>query len=163
MYEITQKGAWFKWSALDRTDKRLVALSMIAAGISGMVVGMSVSETAYQLGYLLGSGGTPADDHGPLSRLVGLEAYRWATVAGLLAAIVSGIAWWRFSRRQDELFNRVQNYAIGHGAAWSLAAALGWWMLSLGGWTGAFPLGWFILLAFALVCLFWFVAIRRWA
>jgi hypothetical protein len=36
-------------------------------------------------------------------------------------------------------------------------------MLSLGGWTGVFPLGWFVLLAFALVCVFWFVAIRRWA
>ena len=83
--------------------------------------------------------------------------------AAILCALISGIAWWRFSLRQDEMLNRVQNYALGHAGSWSLAAATLWWLMELGGWLGEFPLGLFVLLGYGLILFFWFRAVRRWA
>jgi hypothetical protein len=162
MYEITHKGAWFQWSALTAEEKRLAGLSIVTSAVPGLLAGFWLGEYAFQLGFRLGSGGKAADT----TLWDTISASPWFGAFVLFAAacaVVSGIAWWRFSRRQDEMFNRVQNYAIGQAGAWSLAAASLWWMLSLGGFVGPLPLGWFIHFSLLLVVLFWFQAVRRWA
>lgn len=163
MYEMTHKGAWFKWSALDRKDKKLVAISLAAQVPVGAIAGLAGGRYGYRFGYWLGSGGETVPADTALDRLVTSPGFALFVLAGFACALVSAFAWWRFSLRQDELFNRIQNYAIGRGCGWAIAVATGWWYLSLGGWTGTLPLGWLLLLACALVYVFWFRAVRRWA
>jgi len=57
----------------------------------------------------------------------------------VLLAVVSAFAWWRFSRNQDEMFNRIQNYALAQAGGWTFAFIFIWWLLSLGGWVGPLP------------------------
>lgn len=162
MYEITQKGAWFKWSALDGVEKKLVALSLVASLPPGFVTGLAVGEHAFRAGFRLASGGVePRPSH--FGELAAELLIPPVVLAALACAIVSAVAWWRFSLRQDELFNRIQNRALGHSAAWGAAAAGIWWFLALAGLVGAFPLGWFLLLVLGLVYYFWFSSVRRWA
>lgn len=162
MVEITHKGAWIKWSTLDTRDKGWFILATVAAVPVGMVIGVPFGEILYQLGFYLGSdGGTPDPRH--LADLVESRAYRYLVLAAFAFALVSGLAWWRFSLHQDELFNRIQNYAIGRAGGWSLAGATGWWLLSFGGWAGPFPLGLFVLASLALLLVFWFHAVHKWA
>jgi hypothetical protein len=162
MYEITHKGAWFKWGALDGTEKRLVLVSALAAIPPGILGGLWLRPYTQGLGSRLGSGGGSPKISG-LDRLFPGERLDIFVAFVILCALVSGIAWWRFSLRQDELFNRVQNEAIGRGAAWSLAAAALWWMLSIPGWVGPLPLGGLVIFGLFLVIAFWFRAAARWA
>lgn len=162
MYEITHKGAWFQWSALTAEEKRLAGLSIVTSAVPGLLAGFWLGEYGYRFGYRLGSGGKAPN----ATTWDSILAWPWFPAFVLFAAacaVVSGIAWWLFSKRQDEMFNRVQNYAIGQAGAWSLAAAALWWMLSLGGWVGLLPLGWFVHGALILLLIFWFRAVRRWA
>jgi len=162
MAEITHKGAWIQWDSLDARDKRLFAISMVATIPFGMVIGIPVGEWAYQLGHYLSSDGAPADTR-HYAELVESAAYRYGVLAALICAAISAVAWWRFSIHQDELFNRIQNYAIGRAGAWSVAGATAWWMLALGGWTGPLLAGPFVLASFALLLAFWFYAVHKWA
>jgi hypothetical protein len=162
MFEITHGGAWFKWSALDAIDKRLAAVSLIASVPPGVVVGLIAGGYAYQGGYRLGSGGKAA----PRSHFEELTAELtapWVMLAALAFALVSAIAWWRFSLRQDELFNRIQNYALGQSCCWSVAAVSVWWFLERAGIVPALPLGLLLLLVMVLLYVFWFRAVRMWA
>lgn len=162
MVEITHKGVWIKWSSLDARDRGWFVLSMVTTLPFGMVVGVHVGEWAYRLGHRHGSGGREADG-AHFANLVGSDLYRYGVLAAFVAAALCAFAWWRFSLHQDELFNRIQNYAIGRAAAWSLAGATGWWLLTLGGWAGPFPLGAFIIASYGLLTGFWFYAVHRWA
>lgn len=161
MYEITQKGTWFKWSALDVVEKRLAAISLAASIPPSLVIGLVSGDQGYQAGYRLASGG--AAPHSHFRELVVELLTPPVILAAVACAVVSAFAWWRLSLRQDELFNRIQNRALGHSAAWGMAAALLWWFLALAGLVGAFPLGWFLVLVLALLYYFWFSGVRRWA
>lgn len=162
MYEITQKGAWFNWSALNAAEKRLAALSIAAAVPPGLVVGFAAGEKAYRAGYRLASGAAPpAPSH--FAELAAELLPPAAVLAALLCAVVSAFAWWRFSLRQDELFNRIQNRALGHSAGWGVGAAAGWWFLERAGLVGPLPLGWLLVFVLALLYYFWFSGVRRWA
>jgi hypothetical protein len=162
MVEITHKGTWVKWSSLDARDKGWFVLSMAAALPFGLILAVPAGEWAYQLGHHLRSDGAPPDMR-HFAAIVGSDVFRYAVIAGLICGTVSAAAWWRFSIRQDEMFNRIQNYALGQTGAWSLAGATAWWVLSLGGWTGPFLPGPFLAASLVLLCAFWFYAVARWA
>jgi len=162
MAEITHKGVWIKWSSLGARDKGWFTLSTLTAIPFGMVIGVPAGEWIYRIGYHLGSGGG-APNTLRMAELSGSAAYRYAVLAAFLCAAVSAAAWWRFSLNQDELFNRIQNYALGRAGAWSLAGVAAWWLLSLGGWTGPFLPGPFLLAASLLLAVLWFRAVARWA
>jgi magnesium-transporting ATPase (P-type) len=91
------------------------------------------------------------------------DLFAVALLIAAVLAVVSAVAWWQFSRNQDEMFNRIQNYAIGQGAAWTFAFAFLWWLLWLGRWVGPLPLSALVLIGTALLIGFWFHAVRRWA
>lgn len=155
MVEITHKGVWIKWSSLDSRDRGWFVLSMVTTLPLGIVLGVHIGEWGYQLAH--------DADSAHFADLVGSDLYRYTVLVAVASAAVCAFAWWRFSLHQDELFNRIQNYAIGRAAAWSLGGATGWWLLALGGWAGPFPLGPFVISSFALLLGFWFYAVRRWA
>jgi hypothetical protein len=161
MVEITHKGTWFKWDSLDARDKLWFLLSTVTSVPVGLLIGVMFVEWGHDLGYRVGAG-----EHGPrgyFADILASDAFRYAVLAALALAALSGFAWWRFSIRQDELFNRIQNGALGRAGAWSVAAAGAWWLLSLGGWVGPFPLGPFLLASMALLLVFWFHAVHKWA
>lgn len=162
MYEITKKGTWFRWSALDPAEKKLAAISIGASLPPGLVAGLVSGEWAFHAGYRLGSGGGTAPP-GRFGELTMQLLTPPIVLAALACALVSALAWWRFSLRQDELFNRIQNRALGHSAAWSVAVAAVWWFLANAGLVGPFPLGWFLVFALGLLYYFWFSAVARWA
>lgn len=162
MYEFTHKGAWFSWSSLDAADKRLVTLSLLAAIPPGFVVGLASGAYGYRAGYWLASGGKAAPPS-HFEEMTGLFTAVPVMLAALACAVISALVWWRFSLRQDEMFNRVQNYALGCASAWTIAAASAWWFLQRAGQAPPLPVEAWLLLAYALVCLFWFRAVRRWA
>jgi hypothetical protein len=162
VYEMTHKGAWFQWSALDPTEKVLVAVSCIAAVPSGVVAGIWLGGHGYVLGEALASGSTsPAAPSS--AALYQTDFFAVLVALAVAGSVISALCWWRLSVRQDELFNRVQNYALGQAAAWAFAGAALWWMMSLPGWVGELQLGWFVTLTPLLVFLFWGLAVRRWA
>jgi hypothetical protein len=153
MYEMTHKGAWFKWQAFNRDEKRLAAIALIGSGIAGAVLGV----------HLAISGILPNFDPEPLARL---RSSPWDDVGAALAifgTLMSAFAWWRLSIRQDELFNRVQNYAIGVTGAVAMAIVFIWWLMTIPGWVGPLPLGWFVLLLSAMLFVAQALAVRRWA
>lgn len=80
----------------------------------------------------------------------------------VLLAVVAGLLWWRFSRLQDEMFHRIQNYSYGWGAAVTIAVLVVWGVAN--GATLAPPIDPFApLILFALVKgFFWTVATRKW-
>ena len=161
MYEITHRGAWFKWSNLDRAEKRLAAISLGGTIIPAFIAGIWLGDAAARLGFRIANGRTAPNS--PLTGLSNTPYFDAVFALALMSALISGIAWWRFSLRQDEMFNRVQNYALGQAGAWSLAAATLWWFLRLPGWVGDFPLGGFVIAGYLLILAFWFIAVRRWA
>jgi hypothetical protein len=162
MYEITHKGAWFKWSTLDATDKKLAGLSLAAIVPPSFLLGLVAGAYGVRLGYWFGSGGK-AMPQAHLDDLISGMTPPSAVLGALACVIVSALAWWRFSLRQDEMFNRIQNHALGHGCGWTVAALALWWFLENAGLVPALPVTAWLVLALLLVCGFWFRAVRRWA
>lgn len=153
MYEFTMGGSWFRWSLLDRTSKRLAAGSL-AASIAA--VAPAVLPRFFDFGYRAGGGGRapmPEVATGPTS----FEAC-WLIGFG----IVSALLWWRFSQRQDELFNRVQNWALGMGGAWSATLLSVWAVLDLGRIVPPISPMAVIATFYVSIIVFWFAAVRRW-
>lgn len=161
MVELTHGGTWMKWSGLSRADRNWALLSFIAAGLGAIPIGLIAGEWGYRAGYRLGSGGEAAPIPAT-SSLFASDAWSYVMLASTVLAAVSAFAWWRFSRNQDEMFNRIQNYAIGQAGGWTLVLAAGWWLLSVGGWLGPLPLAALVAFGLALLLLFWFRAVRRW-
>jgi len=149
-------GMWFRWGLLDRVSKRLAAGSMAAALIASIPIGIFLTRTAYRYGYWSGSGGLWPDGPAPVL----LPWMAW-TATGF--GVVSAILWWRFSLRQDEMFNRVQNWSLGMAGAWSMAASMAWAALAYSGVAPMISIGGIFVLFALAVILFWVVAVRRWA
>ena len=162
MVELTYGGTWLKWSSLEPRDRNWALLSFATAILAVIPIALPAYEWGYQLGYRVGSGGREAPTS-PFASLLQSPLYSYAIVAAVMLAIVSGFAWWRFSRNQDEMFNTIQNYAIAQAGGWTFAVVFLWWMLSLGGWVGALPLAAIVGLGTALLLGFWFYAVRKWA
>lgn len=163
MYEITMKGLWVRWGGLD-TSARWLFTGSTAAAITA-VAPLALQERFvdrtifYELGYYLGSDGKwPAKVVAPLPPL---EA--WAALWIIGFSVVSALLWWRLSVRQDELFNRIQNWTLAMGGVFSATLLTVWSVLDLANIVPpATPL--FIIETFVLsTCIFWFVAVRRWA
>lgn len=155
MVEITQGGFWIKWSSLDQTGKRFAAVSFVAAALSGA----AIAPVAHRLGHDLGRSAAKGQTvHSPANFI---ESY--AVIAALAFMVVSGICWWRFSLRQDEMFNRVQNWAIGMGGGWMVAVLAPWSLLALAELVEPPSALTIFLVCIGLPSLFWLIAVRRWA
>lgn len=154
MYEFTHKGAWFRWTALDRTSKTLFVGSMTTAVASILLLRQSFKRMGAELHDRVhdhGSGAIAVQD-------ISAPAALFAIGLGALSAWL----WWRFSLRQDEMFNRVQNWTIGMTGGWLAAALLVWGILAR---ADLMPPLWglhVLVLASLLYIIFWFAAVRRW-
>ena len=155
MVEISHGGFWIKWSSLDQTGKRLAATSLVAAALSAIASVPVVYRLAYDLGRSAAKGEAV---HSPANFI---EPY--VVIAALAFMVLSGICWWRFSLRQDEMFNRVQNWAIGMGGGWMVAVLAPWSLLALAELVEPPSALTIVLVCISLPCLFWLVAVRRWA
>ena len=162
MVELTYGGTWLKWSSLDRRDRKLALVSFITAGVGAAPIGVLCGQFGWRLGFQLGSGGrTPVES--PIDRFVAGPGFDYLILASVGLLIVSSVAWWRFSLHQDEMFNRIQNHAVGSAGGWTLGIGIIWWLLSLGEWLPPLPLPGLLLIGYVLLLGFWFSAVRRWA
>lgn len=153
MVELTHGGAWLKWGSLNRRDRNWALLSFSTSFLAVLPIGV---------GYRMSSGGSESKDVG-FDRLIASDLFSYAMLASAILAVISALAWWRFSRNQDEMFNRIQNYAIAQAGGWAFAFAFVWWILWLGGWLGPLSLTILVILGTVLLLGFWFYAVRRWA
>lgn len=160
MYEFTMGGSWFRWSLLDRTSKQLAAGSLAASIAAVAPATLSLGSHAYDFGYRLGyraGGGS--------GKLTAPEVVSFSPVEAcwLIAfSILSAFLWWRFSLRQDELFNRVQNWALGMAGAWSATLFSIWAVLDLGGLVAPVSPWAIIAIFYISICAFWLAGVRRW-
>ena len=161
MVELTHGGTWLNWSTLDRRDRNWALLSFATSMLAALPVGLVGGEWGYRLGHRMGSGGREVEIRSIVD-IVGPQLFAGLMLASAILAIVSAFAWWRFSRNQDEMFNRIQNYALAQAGGWTFAFIFVWWLLSLGGGVGPLPLFALVLLGTALLMVFWFHAVRRW-
>ena len=163
MVELTHGGTWLNWKSLNRTDRNWAILSFATSMLSALPLGAAAGAWSYSLGHRIGAGGKGSDAHDRVAAaILASDMFAYAMLAATLLAVVSAFAWWRFSRNQDEMFNRIQNYALAQAGGWTIAFATLWWMLWLGGWLPELSLTAIVLLAFALVTGFWFYAVRKW-
>jgi hypothetical protein len=162
MVELTFGGTWLKWSSLARKDRRLALVSFVTAGLGAVPLGLLSGRYGWQVGFRLGSGGLTASDS-PLDWFIDSPVFDHLLLASAFLFIVSAVAWWRFSLHQDEMFNRIQNFALGSAGSSTLAIGAAWWLLSQGGWIAPLPLGGLLLIGYGLLIGFWFYAVRRWA
>ena len=161
MVELTHGGTWLKWSTLERTDRNWAILSFATSFLAALPIGLLSGEWGYRLGHRMGSGG--GDPHNrSIQEILGPQFFSTMMLGAAVLAAVSAFAWWRFSRNQDEMFNRIQNYALAQACCWTFAVAFVWCLLELGGWVGPLPLVALIIFGFALLTGFWFYAVRRW-
>lgn len=150
MIEFTLGGAWFRWSALDRPSKWLAGLSCLGAFLAPVPIGRIFGAVFAGDPLLLNQ-----VEFGFFKSL----AVFWALGFGALSAVL----WWRFSLRQDEMFNRIQNWTIGTASALTMALLVIWAILES---TGAAPpvsIKATLVIYLAALTGFWFVAVRRWA
>ena len=162
MVELTHGGAWLKWSSLNRRDRNWALLSFAASGLSALPLSLLLADWSYGVGYRLGSGGAePAPT--ALAPILQSELFAVAMLMAAALAALSAYAWWKFSRNQDEMFNRIQNYAIGQAGGWTFAFVFIWWLLWLGRWVGPLSLSIVVVIGLCLLMGFWFQAVRRWA
>lgn len=161
MYEFTHKGLWFDWARLDRTDKKLAGTSLAMAAIAALPLSLITADYGYRVGFKLGSGGTELRTSG-IPEIFG-DVFPWLHLLAAVGMLISGIIWWLFSRRQDEMFNRVQNYAVGYSAAWTMGMAFLWWIASIGGLIPSPPFVVLAVVCLVLLTFFWLQAVRKWA
>lgn len=160
MVELTHGGTWINWDTLSKRDRNWALLSFTTAMLAALPLGVGLGDWGYRLGFSAGSGGRePPQGHSPI---LSADVFAYAMLTAAVLAVISALAWWRFSRNQDEMFNKIQNYAIGMAGGWTLALASLWWLLSLGGWIEPLSLTAVVVFGYALVLLFWFRAVRRW-
>lgn len=162
MVELTHGGMWVRWSSMERTDKIWFTISCTAAVCPAALAGLPLFDEFYHAGLRIGSGGKMSDRLG-IGHFIESPLYRTALLIALAMVVLSAIAWWQFSIKQDEMFNRVQNRALGLGSAWSVGVAACWWFLASAGVVTPLVTGNFLLIAYILIGTFWFAAVRRWA
>ena len=78
-------------------------------------------------------------------------------------ALSSGVLWWRLSRRQDELFNRVQNWVLGTAGAWTALLTCLWGLTNMMGFAPPIQAPAPLLLFTVMIGLLFPVAVRKWA
>ena len=161
MVELTHGGTWLNWKSLNASDRNWAILSFATSTLAALPVGIVFGAWGYELGYRAGSGGHEPEN-AFAADLLASDLFAYSMLASLVLSVVSAIAWWRFSRNQDEMFNRIQNYAIAQAGGWTIAFAMLWWMLWLGGWLPALHLTVVIVVALTLLTGFWFFAVRKW-
>jgi hypothetical protein len=140
MKSILDTRIFYNWRMAKRGGAYLVG-SLVAAGAAG-----AFAAAAHHGGRIAALGISPTVD---LAGFVGL-------------AFLSGFLWWRFSSAQDEMFQRIQNYSYGWGAALSIAVLVVWGIASTAGMAPPIdPLAPLILFALA-KSIFWTRAVRTW-
>ncbi len=163
MYEFTMKGIWVRWGALDMPSRWLFAGSGAAAfaALVPLYVPGAVTRRSYlfDLGYYVGSGGKWPVRAAETSASMLPWAAWW--IVGCLA--VSALLWWRLSVRQDELFNRIQNWAFAMGGAWSATLLSVWSIFDMADLASPITPAAVITVFAVAISVFWFVAVRRWA
>jgi len=162
MYDTDERGQ-MRWSALDPEERRLAKIAFWASLPPIALLLVPIARDGFGFGQWLKLG--PGRSDGQAQFMAALHSSPWfgAFVAiAIASAVVSGIAWWRFSRRQDELFHRIQNHTLGRTAGIGLALILLFWALSLPGWIDAFPLEQVVIAEILLFALFSADACRRW-
>ena len=156
MYEFTHSGFWFRWESLDKTGRRLLVASCGASAVAVLPLAQWLGEIGYRIGYRLGSGGLSPAGAAP-------EMAEWAIWWLIGFGALSAVIWWRFSLRQDEMFNRVQNWALAMSGAVTALCLVVWSLLALVGRlppVTALPT---VILYIGSLLAFWYVAYRRWA
>ena len=161
MVELTHGGTWLKWSSLTPRDRNWALLSFATSALAAMPIAIAAGDWGYNLGFRLGSGGMEPPTTGA-TELLASDLFAFLMLGSLLFTVISAVAWWRFSRNQDEMFNRIQNYAIAQAGAWTFSLAFCWWLLSLGGWVDDLPVTVLIVTGTALLIAFWLHGVRRW-
>ena len=161
MVELTHGGTWLKWSSLGKRDRNWALLSFATSLLAAIPVGIAAADWGFRLGFRMGSGGLEAPAS-PITEFLASSSFAYLMLGSALFAVISAVAWWQFSRKQDEMFNRIQNYALAQAGAWTFAFAFLWWLLWLGGWIGPLSLTVLVVLGTALLLGFWFYAVRRW-
>jgi hypothetical protein len=133
MYEWSESGKT-NWAALSAQEKRLFVIANSAALIPLGLLFVPIAEDGYYFGLWL-RGGDAA-----VAASSGFEGLRSSTVFGVLVVaamactLVSAIAWWRFSRLQDEMFHRIQNFIFSRLGVCAAAVVILSWLASLPGW-----------------------------
>ena len=86
----------------------------------------------------------------------------WAAAGTFAGAVLAGLLWWGFSRRQDEMFQRMQAREFGIAGVLTAAVLAVWGVLA--SWHLADPIAPLApLLVFAATkALVWTVTVRRW-
>lgn len=165
MVELTHGGTWLKWNSLTPRDRNWALLSFATSLLAAIPIGVAAGSFGYRIGYRIGyrwgSGGQ--NPHVEMADMMGSDLFAYGMLAAALLAVVSAIAWWRFSLNQDEMFNRIQNYAIAMACGWTFAIAFVWWMLWLGGWVAALSPTILVVIGTALLIGFWLFAVKKWA
>lgn len=151
MYEFTMKGAWFRWSDLD-APSRWLGCGAFVVSLLGF---LPIFAFSLEFGRFLGSDGK-----------VGIEVFAptaseacW--IIGL--QVLAGWLWWRFSMRQDELFNRIQNWSVSLASAWTVLLVSAAVVLDYANALPSVPAWSIVVLFSALFTGFWFYAVHRWA
>lgn len=148
MAEITHEGFWVRWGSLDSLSKSLFALSNLTL----LIAVAPIFHTIF------------LHDHAvaPVWSEAYLTEAPWKAWWLLGWTGTTILFWWRFSARQDEMFNRMQNWALGMGGAAAAVLLTIWAFLSdvgiLPSMT-AVPTFWTLILC---VSAFWLRAVSRW-
>lgn len=153
MYEFSHKGAGFSWKALDAKSKGLFAGSMAAAVAALVPFYGSVTRMGAELHEYM---------HDVPLRQPPPELTPAAALIAVAFLALSAWLWWRFSLRQDEMFNRVQNWAIGMAGGSLSGALVAWQILARAELAPAMSVWPIMMLMALLYTIFWFVAVRRW-
>lgn len=153
MYEFSYKGAGFNWSALDATSKGLFTGSLAAAAVGFAPLYGSFERLGAELHEYMHDVPLrqPPPDLAPAAALFAIALFA-----------LSAWLWWRFSLRQDELFNRVQNWSIGMAGGTFSATLVVWQILGRAELVPVMSVWPIMVLMALLYTMFWFVAVRRW-
>src|SRR5688500_3912018 len=120
MVELTHGGTWLNWKSLNRRDRNWAILSFATSMLAAIPLGAAAAAWSYSLGHRLGSGGKGGDSYdGAAAAVLASDMFAYGMLVATLLAVVSAFAWWRFSRNQDEMFNRIQNYALAQAGGWT--------------------------------------------
>lgn len=144
MFETTLGGTWFRWAALDRQSRTLAGLSFGLAAVAGAMFGVVMKPVEQQFGLEIA----------PLRPVL--------APIGVAFALASAWLWFLFSKRQDEMFKRVQNWAIGMAGAWTCATVGFWVVLARTQYLPPVSAGAVALCFAGATGVFWLLAVRKW-
>jgi hypothetical protein len=162
MYETDERGTML-WNALDPEEKRLAKIAFWTSIPPGALLLVPIGREGYAFGQWLRWEREAADSR--LKFMDALASSPWFVgfvVVAIACALICALAWWRFGQRQDELFHRIQNHALGRTAAVGVILVFLFWALSLTGWVTHFPLEAAVVIEIMVFSVFSGDAYRRW-